>query len=136
MILGIGVDIIKTARFEGMTKNFMARVFTPREQAYLSHKGYISAAGLFAAKEAVAKALGTGFKGFWPNQIEITHDGHGRPEVILHDKAARIAEIMAGGQEYGISLSISHTNSDAIAFVVISKGNYPLTHEYTTGIVI
>ena len=125
MVLGIGVDIIKTARFEGMTERFLARVFTSNERAYLLTKGHMSAAGLFAAKEAVAKALGTGFRGFWPDQIEIIHDDMGRPGVILYKEAAHIADILVGGKcqknnGYTISISISHTDSDAIAFAVIS----------------
>ena len=123
MVISIGVDIIKTARFKGMTQRFMTRVFTPYERAYLSARGHISAAGLFAAKEAAAKALGTGFRGFWPNQIEIVHDNLGRPGVVLHNKAAHIAGKLALDKRlynYEISLSISHTDTEAIAFVVIS----------------
>ena len=125
MIIGIGTDIIKAARFKGMTPRFMARVFTPNERAYLLGKNHVSAAGLFAAKEAVAKALGTGIRGFWPNQIEIAHDPLGKPYVILHKEAALIARKLARGKRrfyrgYTINLSISHTDTDAIAFVVIS----------------
>jgi len=121
MIIGIGVDIVKTARFESMTEGFAARVFTPKERAYLLGKSYVSAAGLFAAKEAVAKALGTGFTGFWPNQVEVIHDALGRPQVVLHEEAANTAEKLAGEQHgYTINLSISHTDTDAIAFAVIS----------------
>jgi len=128
MIIGIGTDIIKTARFEGMNTRFMERVFTCDERAYLLGKGhmsYISAAGIFAAKEAVAKALGTGFKGFWPSDIEVAHDAYGKPYVILHGEAAHIAGRLAKGKRrfcrgYIIDLSISHTATDAMAFVVIS----------------
>ena len=121
MILGIGTDIIKIARFESMTERFMSRVFTSNERAYLLTKSTVSAAGLFAAKEAVAKALGTGFRGFWPNQVEILHDTTGQPYVILHEEAARVAARLANSnQGYTIHLSISHTDTDAVAFVVIS----------------
>ena len=128
MIIGIGTDIVKTARFEGMTERFIARVFTPNERAYILAKGHPSAAGLFAAKEAVAKALGTGIRGFWPDQIEITHDALGKPNVILHKEAALIARKLAKGKRrfyrgYGISLSISHTDTEAIAFAVITGPN-------------
>jgi len=109
-----------------MTERFAARVFTPNERAYLLAKGHESAAGLFAAKEAVAKALGTGIRGFWPDQIEIAHDALGKPHVILHKEAALIAKKLAKGKRrfyrgYSISLSISHTDTDAIAFAVISR---------------
>ena len=118
-IKGIGVDIINVARFENMTDRFMARVYTSRERAYLQSKSHVSAAGLFAAKEAVSKALGTGFSGFWPNQIEIIHDGRGKPEVVLHGEADVIAKKLAGGS-YTLSISISHTDTDAMAFAVLS----------------
>jgi len=148
MIIGIGVDIVKTARFEGMTERFMARVFTSNERAYLLGKSHVSAAGMFAAKEAVAKALGTGFKGFWPSQVEVVHDENGRPGVVLHGEAEIIASGLAGVQNrasaeimdrtsaevlnevaargpcgYSFHLSISHTAEDAIAFVVMSCDN-------------
>ncbi|MCL2527828.1 MAG: holo-ACP synthase [Defluviitaleaceae bacterium] len=119
MIIGIGVDIEKTARFEGMTQRFLSRVYTSNERAYLLGKSHVSAAGLFAAKEAVAKALGTGFKGFWPSQVEVVRDGHGQPGVVLHGNAKDIADKLAGGQGYSLKLSISHTDSDAVAFVVM-----------------
>jgi len=119
MILGIGVDIIKTARFTRMSQRFIARVFTPGERAYILRKNYVTAAGLFAAKEAVAKAMGTGFRGFWPDSIEITHDKDGKPSVILHGEAATTADRLADGQGYSINLSISHTDTDAVAFVII-----------------
>jgi len=119
MIIGIGVDIEKTARFEGMTQRFLSRVYTSNERAYLLGKSHVSAAGLFAAKEAVAKALGTGFNGFWPSQVEVVHDKLGQPGVVLHGNAETIAKKLAGGREYGLKLSISHTDSDAIAFVIM-----------------
>ena len=125
VILGIGTDIVKTARFKRMTERFVARVFTPNERAYLLGKSHESAAGLFAAKEAVAKALGTGIRGFWPDQIEIAHDTLGKPYVILLKEAALIARKLAKDKRrfyrgYNINLSISHTDTDAIAFAVIS----------------
>ena len=125
MIIGIGTDIVETARFKDMTEHFMARVFTSYERAYLLHKGNISAAGIFAAKEAVAKALGTGFKGFWPSSVEIAHDALGKPYVILHDEAARVATKLVKGKRrfyrgYTINLSISHTAENAVAFAVIA----------------
>jgi len=120
MIFGIGVDIVKVARFENENQRFNQRVFTPCEREYLTQKGPQSAAGLFAAKEAVAKALGTGFSGFWPDAIEITHNKKRRPEVILHQEAAKIAVELAGC-DYSILLSISHTATDAIAYAVITQ---------------
>jgi len=124
MIIGVGTDIVKVARFEEMTTCFMERVFTLNERAYLYGKSHISAAGLFAAKEAVAKALGTGFRGFWPDMIEITHDVLGKPEVKLHGEAACAAMKQTKSKcrfyrRYVIELSISHTDENAVAFAVI-----------------
>ena len=125
MILGIGTDIIKVSRFEVMSEHFTARVFTTGEQAYILKKGPESAAGIFAAKEAVAKALGTGFSGFWPSDIEVSHNIAGKPYVILHGKAVQVARRLARGKRrfargYSIELSISHTSENAVAFVVVS----------------
>ena len=121
LVVGIGTDIMKIARFEGMTPHFIQRVFTPDERAYLLNKTAASAAGLFAAKEAVAKALGTGFRGFFPSDIEIWHDAWGKPRVKLHNKAKKIARKLARGR-YRVHVSISHTDTDALAFAVVTKG--------------
>ena len=123
MILGVGVDIVKVERFvkiaEDKKSRFMQRVYTTNEANYLSNKNPESYAGIFAAKEAVVKAMGTGFKGFFPNQVEILYDKNGKPYVVLHEKAKKAMEkshcLMCQFQ-----LSISHTESDAIAFVILS----------------
>ncbi|MCL2404771.1 MAG: holo-ACP synthase [Defluviitaleaceae bacterium] len=122
MIVGIGTDIVKTSRFKDMTEHFMTRVFTFNERAYIIKKGYVSAAGIFAAKEAVSKALGTGFNGFWPSNIEVSHDTAGKPYIILHEKAEQRARGLVKDtyKTYTVDLSISHTETDAVAFVVIS----------------
>ena len=87
MILGIGTDIVEIVRFERSISNpaFLKRCYTAGEIEYCAPKGAVSFAGLFAAKEAVAKALGTGFRGFSPADIEITHNQAGQPLVNLND---------------------------------------------------
>jgi len=109
--MGVGVDIVKVERFEkiatGQSPRFLTRVYTEKEQAYLKGKPAQSYAGIFAAKEAVAKAMGTGFSGFWPSAIEILHDSKGKPYVSLTG--------------YSIEISISHTATDAIAFAVTTE---------------
>ena len=117
MILGIGVDIVNVSRFHEKEKNpqFLKRVFSAYEQEYLKGRNTESMAGLFAAKEAVAKALGTGFDGFFPCEIEVRHNEKGAPYINLLGKAA---ELTSGSTFH---LSISHTNTDAIAFAVLSK---------------
>jgi holo-[acyl-carrier-protein] synthase len=119
MIYGIGVDIAKIERFEKIINAeispFMNRVFTEEERWYLSSKKAQSIAGIFAAKEAVAKALGTGFTDISPGDIEILHDKYGKPFVTLHNSAKEIFQNLI------LHISISHTDTDAIAYAVAEK---------------
>lgn len=121
MIAGIGSDIIEIDRIkQAMEKSerFMDKIFSPEEQAYLASRNarpeYI--AGRFAAKEAVAKALGTGFIGFGYRDIEIVRAESGKPEVILKNEAHEIA---SSHGDYRIQLSISHGRDSAIAFAIL-----------------
>lgn len=121
MIIGVGVDIIEISRIEEAVKdnvNFMEKVFTDNEIEYLKSRKmrpeYI--AGRFAAKEAVSKALGTGFREFSLRDIEIDRNSLGKPMVILKGKAKQIAQRHGN---YKIHLSISHDRSQAIAYVVM-----------------
>jgi len=112
-VTGVGVDIVKIRRFKkNFGRRFIERCFTASEMAYIETKGAASMAGLFAAKEAAAKAIGTGFSGFWPCDIEVTRDERGKPYIVLHGKA----KAAANGAE--IHISISHTDDDAVAFAV------------------
>lgn len=117
MIIGTGIDIVKIPRFEKATPRFMERVFTVHERAYLASKGIQSVAGIFAAKEAVVKALGTGFAGFSPCDIEILHTKQGKPYVKLHRQRRGSMQLV----KVNIHVSISHTKTDAIAFAIIEK---------------
>jgi len=112
----VGIDIVKVARFEDISDAFLQRVFTPREREYI--KNAQSAAGIFAAKEAVAKALGTGFRGFSPCDIEILHKENGKPFVVLHNNAKKAAK-KSRFRRVRLHISISHTDSDAVAVAVI-----------------
>ena len=91
-------------------------MFTSRELEKFHGFRYNSLAGIFAAKEAVAKALGTGFYGFSPKDIEIAQDELGKPLCILHGGALELFEDMNATD---IFISISHNKSDAIAYAVI-----------------
>lgn len=121
MILGVGADLCQIERIARAMENprFAQRILTSDEAARLAQlcpeRQYERAAGMFAAKEAVAKALGTGFTGFGLRDIEILADELGRPIVRLHGKAAELA----GGA--AIHLSISHDGGLAQAFAVIEK---------------
>ena len=112
-IIGIGTDIIEIERFKTISEAFMQRCFTERERERLNNVE--SVAGCFAAKEAVAKALGTGFSSFRPSAIEIVHNEAGKPEVALHAMAAKIAEAAKINK---IILSISHCRTYATATAI------------------
>ena len=119
MILGLGTDVCEIARVERALENprFLTRWFTAEERTYLAGRRPESAAGLFAAKEAAAKALGTGFVGFGPASLEIRHDEKGKPVcVALAGAAARLAAL--GGRE--ILVSISHDGGLAIAVALVT----------------
>ena len=121
-IIRIGTDICAVSRIERAIEkeHFYARVYSETERAYLEQKESAkaqSAAAMFAAKEAVAKALGTGFiRGVMPWTIEVTHDAAGAPGVHLSgDAKKRFEEI--GGRH--VHLSLSHEGDLALAFAVI-----------------
>lgn len=117
MIKGIGCDIIDISRIEKVMHNtrFIDKVYTQYEQACIKSKSVHTAAGIWAAKEAVSKALGTGFAGFTVKDIEIQHDNNGKPFVILHDGA----EIVSSNQCIKrIHISISHEDTYAMAFAI------------------
>ena len=123
-IIGIGTDLCAVSRMEKaiQKEHFYTRVFFEGERAYLDAKGKAraqSAAAMFAAKEAVAKALGTGFaRGVEPWVIEVTHGESGAPGVVLHGGAKeRLGKL--GGTK--VLLSLTHENDMATAFAVVVK---------------
>lgn len=118
MIRGIGLDLCGIERISRFIEKerFLERVYTARERERIRsasdlRRGEI-AAGLFAAKEAVAKALGTGFDGFGPADIELIPDGNGRPTCVLYHRAAALAN---GGHMW---VSITHENGMAAATAI------------------
>ena len=122
MILGTGIDICEVARIgESITRfghRFLARVFTKDEIRYCqSKKNSVERfAARFAAKEAAMKALGTGAsRGVTWTSIEVGHAPGGRPIIRLHGAAAQIAE---QARVRHISLSVTHTESQALAMVI------------------
>lgn len=121
-IVGIGVDICAVSRMEKAIEreHFYQRVFTAGEREYLNKKNKSraqSAAAMYAAKEAVVKALGTGFaRGIFFDQIEVTHDELGAPGIILSGRALERMNELEGTQ---MLLSLSHEGDMAIAFVVM-----------------
>ena len=126
-ILGHGIDIVETSRIRKLVEthggHFLDRVFTPAEQQYCaaSSKRYFEhLAGRFAAKEAVLKVLGTGWRGgiAWTD-IEVTRETSGQPRIVLTGECQRIAEWI------GISrwhVSISHIETHATASAIGMRG--------------
>jgi holo-[acyl-carrier protein] synthase len=117
-MLRTGVDLVEIARLEEAIQRhgerFLRRVFTVRELSELG-KNTASLAGRFAAKEAVAKALGTGLGAVAWCDIEVLRGPQREPVLHLHGEAARKAAEL-GLTEW--SLSLSHTQVHAIAFAV------------------
>lgn len=116
MILGVGTDIIEIKRIEKLIskESFMKKMFTLGEREYLNNKRAESTAGYFCAKEAVSKALGTGFKGIKFTDIEIVKIDS-VPNVVLHGKALDIAKKKGINK---IHISISHCREYAISCAV------------------
>ncbi|MGV8983935.1 holo-ACP synthase [Clostridium sp.] len=121
MILGVGTDIVEVRRIKKAIESnsrFLEKIFTTTELDYLKSRNlrpeYV--AGRFAAKEAVAKALGTGFRGFDFKDIEIDRTTLGKPIVTLKGKAKLIAK--KEGQ-YNVHLSISHGVDSAVAYAIL-----------------
>ena len=122
MIIGIGTDIIEINRIEKVimrTSSFIEKSFTNNEIEYFKLKGLKGnvIAGNFAAKEAISKALGTGFRGFGLQDIEILRDELGKPVVNLSHKINKLLDI----KEFKIHVSISHSNENAIAYAVLEE---------------
>lgn len=126
MIIGTGIDLVEIARIQlAMDRygdRFLDRVFTAAEQAYCRRKrnSAESLAARFAAKEAGAKALGTGIsQGVRWLEIEVVREPSGRPVVTFHGRAAERAARLGVAHA---ALSITHTTDLAVASVVLENG--------------
>lgn len=116
MITGIGVDLIEISRVVNacQKESFLKRYFT--EQEILLVKSDLKrAADNYAVKEAVAKMLGTGFRGFMPIDIEVLRNPEGKPFVKLYGKAAELASRQGVAN---IHVSITNSRDFSNAFVV------------------
>ncbi len=113
MIYGVGTDIVKTERIKNAKEGFLKFAFTERElEALRGSRERL--AGNFAAKEAVSKALGTGFSGFGLKDIEILRDERGKPYALLHGGASVYSRLR-------LCVSISHESDYAVAYCVAEK---------------
>lgn len=117
MIIGIGIDNVELARIEkalARSKSFVSRVLTEKEQLTADSFSGLRLtefiAGRWAAKEAFAKAIGTGFRGqFTMQSLEIAADKFGKPYFVQSSADGRV------------HLSISHSRSEAVAVVIIES---------------
>jgi len=105
-----GIDIIEIQRIKNAEKNhanFLSRVYSEREIEYLKSCSFKAEtmAGMYAAKEAYSKFLGTGFRGFGLSDIEVMHKENGKPYIVFM------------GKESFADLSISHSKENAVAVV-------------------
>ena len=118
MIVGIGVDMIEIGRVIHACEreHFLKKIFSEREIQQMD-AGKRRAASDFAGKEAVVKALGTGFFGVEAIEIEILRRENGSPYVVLHGGAARQAEELCIRDW---QISITNTKELATAFVIAS----------------
>ena len=120
MIRGLGCDLCAISRMEKIMADgrFLHRYFTEGERAYIAARarGAQTAAGIFAAKEALVKALGTGFSGFTMRDIEILTDENGAPQAYLARGAqARLARLGA----LTVLVTISHDKGMAMAVAAV-----------------
>ncbi|MBC5630355.1 holo-ACP synthase [Clostridium sp. NSJ-6] len=120
MILGVGTDIIEIERIKKAierTPKFLEKTFTGKEIELFKSKAMKaeSIAGNFAAKEAISKAIGRGFRGFAFNDLEVLRDELGKPIVNISDKVKEFLEY----EEVIFHISISHNKTCAIAFVTM-----------------
>ena len=123
MIAGVGIDLCEISRMESLLSDgrFLARFFSAQEQAYIQSRGKGAAqsmAGIYAAKEALTKALGTGISCGELKNICILHDAHGAPYYDLRGPYAALA---AAKTIHRIHLSISHDGGMAAAMCVAER---------------
>jgi holo-[acyl-carrier protein] synthase len=122
MVKGIGVDIIEIARIrksiEELGESFLTKVFTDGEIAYCSAKQnrYQHYAARFAAKEAMSKALSTGWAGeFRWKDVEVANDPSGQPRITLHHRLRDLCS------RASVLLSISHSETHVVAMVLVQE---------------
>jgi holo-[acyl-carrier protein] synthase len=125
MVVGVGTDLIEIARIQQSIdrfgERFLRRVFTPREIAYCQTKKNAaeSFAARFAAKEAGAKALGTGIsRGVGWLELEVAREPSGKPRLDLTGRAAEWAHTLGIRRT---SLSLTHSRDVALAVVVMEN---------------
>ena len=124
-IVGVGLDLVKIARVQAIAERwrerFLTRLYTEAEQTYCFKRAapYASLAARFAVKEAVLKALGTGWSdGIRWVDIQVLNDLHGRPVATV---GGRVADLLREAGVTGIHISLSHDADYAVAQAVLTK---------------
>ncbi len=118
----LGTDVIEVDRIQAAAtkESFMQGVFTEYERSYYATHGARAEtlAGLFCAKEAVAKALGCGFRGFRPSDVEIVHDAEGAPSArLLGPAKEKFPDVI-------LRVSISHCKTYATAVALALSSSF------------
>ena len=121
MIVGIGNDIIEIERIEKaiLKEGFKNKIYTQRELKNIEKRGNRTEtyAGIFSAKEAISKAIGTGVREFSLTDLEILNDDLGKPYVVVSEKLDKILKTKK--EDYQIEISISHSRKYATAMAII-----------------
>jgi holo-[acyl-carrier protein] synthase len=122
MVKGIGVDIIEIERIEKSIRelgdHFLQKIFTPQEIAYCNSKPntFQHFAARFAAKEALSKALATGWAGeFRWKDVEVMNEPSGKPVLVLHNS---MKQVLA---KCSVFVSLSHSDHHVVAMIVIEE---------------
>ena len=121
MIVGIGNDIIEIERIEKAIskEGFKNKIYTQRELENIEKRGNRTEtyAGIFSAKEAISKAIGTGVREFSLTDLEILNDDLGKPYVVVSERLDKI--IKSKKENYQIEISISHSKKYATAVAMV-----------------
>lgn len=117
MIVGIGNDIVEIKRFTELKKHFMSNFYSEREIKEARGRASFFAAN-FSVKESVAKAFGTGIRGFVGKDIEVLRDKSGKPYVNLYGEAKKISDSLGINK---IFVSISDTKDLVMTMAVAEK---------------
>ena len=121
MIVGIGNDIIEIERIEKAIskEGFKDKIYTQRELENIEKRGdrVETYAGIFSAKEAISKAIGTGVREFSLTDLEILNDDLGKPYVVVSERLDKI--IKSKKEDYQIEISISHSKKYATAVAMV-----------------
>lgn len=123
MIVGLGTDIVSLRRianiYDRFGMRFLQKFMTDAELSAMPSSPIAYISGRFAAKEASAKALGTGFaNGIGPCQMEVLAAASGAPQLFLHGEALAMASAMGAGRWH---ITISHEREMAVATVILES---------------